>query len=320
MMKYLSLIIILAGAYLAVPLQFGGNDYVIGIVVSALTIAGIAVAWAMLGNLGGMISFGHSAFFGVGAYGSALLAMNAGLPVFPSILAGGVIAGVVSILTMPTLRLRGPYFALAMLAFAEIFRILAIEMRWLTNGSGGLLSIPRLQTVFGFDFGSRLGGYFVVLTLVLLTVFVYWLIRNRPEGLALRAMHDSEDATLVVGVNATRLKAAVLVVSAFLTGIMGAFNAHYINFLEPDYAFNGSWTTLAIVAAIFGGYKTLWGPVAGALIVYLVDQFVFKAIMPSGHQLILGGLLAAIVIFSPSGLLPWLASRFRKEAGDAAHP
>ncbi|MFD2442065.1 hypothetical protein ACFSS8_21815 [Paracoccus kondratievae] len=88
MMKYLSLIIILAGAYLAVPLQFGGNDYVIGIVVSALTIAGIAVAWAMLGNLGGMISFGHSAFFGVGAYGSALLAMNAGLPVFPSILAG----------------------------------------------------------------------------------------------------------------------------------------------------------------------------------------------------------------------------------------
>ncbi|KRW95188.1 branched-chain amino acid ABC transporter permease, partial [Paracoccus sp. MKU1] len=264
--------------------------------------------------------FGHSAFFGVGAYASALLVMRVGLPVFPSILAGGLVAGVISILTMPTLRLRGPYFALAMLAFAEIFRILAIEMRWLTNGSGGLLSIPRLPAVFGIDFGSRLGGYFVVLTLVLLTVLVYWLIRNRPEGLALRAMHDSEDATLVVGVNATRLKAAILVVSAFFTGIMGAFNAHYINFLEPDYAFHGSWTTLAIVAAIFGGYKTLWGPAAGAMIVYLVDQFVFKAIMPSGHQLILGGLLAAIVIFSPSGLLPWLANRFRKETGDAAHP
>ncbi|MFT3690326.1 branched-chain amino acid ABC transporter permease [Paenirhodobacter sp.] len=319
-MKHLSLIVLLALAYLAVPLAFGSNTYVIGIIVSALTVAGVAVAWAMLGNLGGMVSFGHAAFFGVGGYASALLVMRLGLPVFPAILAGGIVAGAVSVLTMPTLRLRGPYFALAMLAFAEIFRILAIEMRWLTNGAGGLLSIPRLPTVFGVDFGSRLGGYFVVLTLVLLMVLIYWAIRRSAGGLALRAMHDSEDATLVVGVNATWMKAAVLMLSAFLTGTMGAFNAHYINFLEPDYAFHGSWTTLAIVSAIFGGYRTLWGPAAGAVVVYLVDQFVFKAIMPSGHQLILGALLVAIVIFSPSGLLPWLVRRFTKEAGHAAHP
>ena len=116
-------------------------------------------------------------------------------------------------------------------------------------------------------------------------------------------MHESEDATRVVGVNSTLLKALMLVVSAFMCGLVGAFNAHYINFLEPDYAFSSVWVTLPIVAAIFGGYRTLTGPVIGAVAVYLVDQLVFKAIMPSGHQLVLGLLLVAMVLLSPDGLL-----------------
>jgi branched-chain amino acid transport system permease protein len=88
-----------------------------------------------------------------------------------------------------------------------------------------------------------------------------------------------------------------------MCGLVGAFNAHYINFLEPDYAFSGVWVTLPIVAAIFGGYRTLTGPVIGAVVVYLMDQLVFKAIMPSGHQLVLGVLLVGMVILSPDGLL-----------------
>ncbi|WP_313350771.1 branched-chain amino acid ABC transporter permease [Paracoccus sp. (in: a-proteobacteria)] len=317
MMTRYILPVLIAAAYVLVPLLLGNNNYVIGLIVSALTIAGVALAWAMLGNLGGLVSFGHAAFFGVGAYTSALLASSAGWNVFAGLLAGGVMAALFSLLTLPALRLRGPYFALAILAFSEILRILATELSWLTNGAAGILSIPRLPAIGGFDFGSKIGGYYVVLTLVLITVLAYALIRRSPEGLALRAMHESEDATRVVGVNATLLKAMMLVVSAFFTGLMGAFNAHYINFLEPDYAFAGSWTTLAIVAAIFGGYRTLWGPVAGALIVYLADQLVFKAYMPAGHQLILGAALAAIVIFSPRGLLPWLGRIFAKEDRNA---
>ncbi|WP_290690032.1 MULTISPECIES: branched-chain amino acid ABC transporter permease [unclassified Haematobacter] len=316
-MKHIALIVFLALAYIAVPLVFATNTYVMGIIVAALTIAGIAVSWAMLGNLGGMVSFGQAAFFGVGAYASALLVMKAGWPVFLAMPVAGLIASAASIVTMPALRLRGPYFALAMLAFAEIFRILATEMRWLTNGAGGILSIPRLPKIGAVDFGTPLGGYFVVLSLVLFSMLVYALVRRSPEGLALRAMHDSEDATRVVGVNATMLKALILLLAAFFAGMMGAFNAHYINFLEPEYAFNGSWTTLAIVAAIFGGYRTLWGPLAGAMVVYLVDQFLFKQILPSGHQLILGALLAVIVIFSPQGLLPWIRDRFTRGGSHA---
>jgi len=201
------------------------------------------------------------------------------------------------------LRLRGPYFALAILAYAHIFRILATEWKPVTGGAAGISNIPRLPELLGFDFGSKTGNYWVILSLVVVLAFAYQRIRKSHYGLALRAMHESEDATRVVGVNSTLLKALMLVVSAFMCGLVGAFNAHYINFLEPDYAFSSVWVTLPIVAAIFGGYRTLTGPVIGAVAVYLVDQLVFKAIMPSGHQLVLGLLLVAMVLLSPDGLL-----------------
>lgn len=309
--------LVLLVAYVAVPLAWGSNAYVIGMIVAALTIGGIAVAWALLGNLGGMVSFGHAAFFGVGAYVSALLTLRAGWPVFPAMLAAGVGAAVASVATMPALRLRGPYFALAILAYAEIFRILATELKSVTGGAAGLLSIPRLPNVMGIEFGSKLGGYFVILTIVAGAMAAYHLIRRSTYGLALKAMHDSEDATRVVGVNSTVLKAWMLVVSAFITGVVGAFNAHYINFLEPDYAFTGQWTMLAIVAAIFGGYRTVFGPAAGALVVYLVDQLAFKPILPQGHQMVLGVLLGAMILFSPGGLMPLLAAKLRRKEGHA---
>ncbi|CUW40475.1 putative branched-chain amino acid ABC transporter, permease component [Magnetospirillum sp. XM-1] len=307
----------LAFAYIAVPLALGSNAYVIGLIVAALTIGGIAIAWALLGNLGGMVSFGHAAFFGVGGYVSALLTLKGGWPVFPAMLMAGIGAAIASVATMPALRLRGPYFALAILAYAEIFRILATELKPITGGAAGLLSIPRLPTLLGVDFGSKLGGYFVILTIVVASMAAYHLIRRSTYGLALKAMHDSEDATRVVGVNSTLLKAWMLVVSAFITGMVGAFNAHYINFLEPDYAFAGQWTTLAIVSAIFGGYRTVSGPLVGALAVYLVDQLVFKPILPQGHQIVLGALLGAMILFSPGGLIPMLMAKLSRKEGHA---
>lgn len=308
------LIGVLLVAYVVVPLMFGGNNYVMSLIVAALVIGGIALAWAMLGNLGGMVSFGHSAFVGVGAYVSALLTMNAGVPVFLAMLLGGLGALLASLVMLPVLRLRGPYFALAILAYSHIFRIVATEWTSLTGGAGGLLSVPPLPKVFGFDFGTKLGSYLVILTIVLVFVACYRIIRASHYGIALRAMHDSEDATRVVGVNSTLLKAMMLFVSAFMTGVVGAFNVHYINFLDPDYAFAGVWVTLPIVAAIFGGYRSIVGPLVGAVTIYLIDQLVFKNLIPSGHQLILGALLVAMIIFSPGGLVPLLGKTARKHA------
>ncbi len=298
--------LLIAAAYLVVPAALGSNNYVMSLIVAAMVIGCVALSWALLGNMGGMVSFGHSAFFGVGAYVSAIVTVKLGVPVLAGIALGGVGALLASVAMLPVLRLRGPYFALAILAYAHIFRILATEWSSLTGGSGGIANIPVLPTIFGYDMSGKSGAYLVILTIVLLFALAYRAIRASYYGIALRAMHDSEDATRVVGVNSTLLKGLMLMVSAFMAGVAGAFNAHYINFLEPDYAFNSVWVTLPIVAAIFGGYRTIAGPVVGALVVYLLDQLVFKSLIPTGHQLVLGGLLVAMIIFSPTGLLALL--------------
>lgn len=313
-MKRLGIAALLLAAYVAVPLLLGRNAYVMSLIDAALVIGGVALAWALLGNLGGMVSFGHSAFVGVGGYVSAIATAHGGLPVFAGLLLGGGGAVLAAVAMLPVLRLRGPYFALAILAYAHIFRILATEWTTVTGGAGGIAAIAPLPVVFGIDFGGKTGAYFVILTIVCLFAWLYARVRASHHGLALKAMHDSEDATRVLGVNSTLLKAAMLLLSSFMAGVVGAFNAHYIGFLEPDYAFAGLWVTLPIVAAIFGGYRTILGPLAGAVVVYLLDQLVFKALIPSGHQLILGALLVAMIVFSPRGLLPLLASRGRRDA------
>jgi branched-chain amino acid transport system permease protein len=292
--------------YLIVPLMLGHNLYIMSLLVASFTIGGIALAWALLGNLGGMVSFGHAAFFGVGAYASAILTMKCQVPVLPAMLISGLAAVVASVGMLPALKLKGPYFALAILAYAEIFRILATEMPTLTGGTAGLSSIPGLPVILGLDLGSKVGNYLVIVTLVLLFVLAYARIKASHYGIALRTMHESEDATRVVGVNSTLLKAMMLFVSAFMTGVVGAFNSHAINFLEPDYAFSSNWAIIPIVAAIFGGYRTLGGPVVGALVIYLADQLVFKNFLPSGHQIVLGILLCLMILLSPSGLMPLL--------------
>ncbi len=313
MKSNLTLVGALLAVYIGVPLAFGSDNYMMSLIVASMIIGGVALSWALLGNLGGMVSFGHAAFFGVGAYTSAVLSMEYGVPVFIAMLMGGAGAVVASLLMLPVLRLRGPYFALAILAYAHIFKILATEWTAVTGGSAGISNIPPLPAIMGLDFSGKTGGYLVILTIVLMFAAIYHYIRISNYGLALRAMHDSEDATRVVGVNSTLLKALMLAVSAFMCGVVGAFNAHYINFLEPDYAFSGLWVTIPIVAAIFGGYRTIVGPLVGAVVVYLVDQLIFKSIIPSGHQLVLGALLVTMIILSPEGLLSLMRRIIRKK-------
>ncbi len=290
-----------AVAYALVPALAAGNDFVLGLLVAALTIAGVSVAWAMLANLGGLVSFGHAAFFGLGGYASALLSMKAGCPVPAALVLGGVAAAAGGAVALPALRLRGPYFALALLAYSQVLRIAVSDLRF-TGGAAGLLSIPRLPAWGRLDLASRLGTYLLAATLVLLATAAYDAVHRSTYGLALRAMHDSELATRAVGVASTRLKAAMLLASAFVTGVMGALNAHVIGFLEPPYAFSGDWTLLPIVGAILGGYRTLWGPALGALVMFLADQLLFKALLPYGHQLVLGVLLGAVILVAPEGV------------------
>ena len=314
-MRSLPALLILAVA-IAVPIAFGGNSYIMGLMVSGLIVAGVALAWALLGNLGGMVSFGHAAFFGVGAYTSAILSAKFGLPVPLALLAGACGAALCSVVMLPALRLSGPYFALAILAYAHIFKILATEATSITGGSAGFQRFPPLPTIIGLDLSSRVGSYCLLVVLVAICAAIYLAVKRSHVGTALRAMAESEDATRVVGVNATLLKAWMLLLSAFITGLFGAMNAHIINFLEPDYAFSASWSILPIIAAIFGGYRTILGPVAGAVLIYLFDQIIAKELLPVGHEILLGVLLAGMILIAPNGLFGMFQ---RKTAKGAAH-
>ncbi|SUE62737.1 branched-chain amino acid ABC transporter permease [Roseomonas gilardii] len=300
------------------PLAAGASPYLLGLLISALILSGLALSWALLGNLGGMVSFGHAAFFGVGSYASALLAGKLGLPVLLAIPLGGLSATIASLAMLPALRLSGPYFALAILAYAQIFRILATELDWLTGGSAGLQRYPGLPDILGLDLASRAGSYVLVLAAVALSALAYMAIRRSHTGTALRAIADSEDATRVVGVNSTLLKTWMLLLSAFIAGVFGALNAHIIGFLEPDYAFSGTWSVMPIIAAVFGGYRTVLGPVLGAVVIYLFDQVIAKSLIPVGHQILLGVVLAAMVLAAPNGLAG-LMSRFRARSGEKSH-
>lgn len=293
-----------------VPLMVGASPYMLGLLISALILAGLALSWALLGNLGGMVSFGHAAFFGVGAYASALLAARLNVPVLLAIPIGGLFATLSSLAMLPALRLSGPYFALAILAYAQIFRILATELDWLTGGAAGLQRFPGLPTVFGINLAERAGSYVLVLACVVLFALVYVVIRRSHVGTALRAIAESEDATRVVGVNATVLKTWMLLLSAFIAGVFGALNAHIIGFLEPDYAFSGIWSVMPIIAAVFGGYRTVLGPIVGAVVIYLFDQVVAKSLIPVGHQILLGIVLAVMVLVAPNGLSGLVARLF----------
>ncbi|WP_454915666.1 branched-chain amino acid ABC transporter permease [Xanthobacter sediminis] len=298
----------------ALPLLAGASPYVLGLLISALILSGLALSWALLGNLGGMVSFGHAAFFGVGSYASALLAARLGVPVLLAIPLGGVVATLSSLAMLPALRLSGPYFALAILAYAEIFRILATELDGLTGGAAGLQRYPGLPTLFGINLAERAGSYVVVLACVALCALIYVMLRKSHVGTALRAIAESEDATRVVGVNATLLKSWMLFLSAFIAGVFGALNAHIIGFLEPDYAFSGLWSVMPIIAAVFGGYRSVLGPIFGAVVIYLFDQVIAKSLIPVGHQILLGILLAVMVLLAPNGLAGLVARFFPKDA------
>lgn len=303
----------------AAPIVLGLGNYALGLLVSALVLSGLALSWALLGNLGGMVSFGHAAFFGVGAYASALLSARLGVPVALAVPLGGVMASVSALTMLPTLRLSGPYFALAILAYAQIFRILATEATPITGGAGGLQRYPTLPTVFGIDLSTRTGSYVVVLLVLVLFAGIYVAIRRSHVGTALRAIAESEVATRVVGVDSIRLKAWMLLLSAFMAGVFGALNAHVIGFLEPDYAFGGTWSVIPIIAAVFGGYHTVLGPIFGAVVIYLFDQLVAKSLIPVGHEILLGLVLAAMVLIAPNGIAGLVGDLFDRVTGGRRH-
>lgn len=291
------------------PFFLSFNPYYLSIFVSALILGGVSLAWNLLAGVCGQVSFGHTAFFGLGAYCSALLVTKLGWNPFPAMAAGGLfgVLGAVLIGT-PAFRLRGPYFALSILGFAEVCKLLTLNLTRLTEGSQGLFNIPSLPTLrigpYTLEFFvSRTTNYYMAALLLLGIYLGIYFLRNSNTGLAMSAVHGDEETASGIGIPVFRTKIIALIISAFCTSLMGAFYVHYIHFLNPDTAFDGSWSVMPIVASLFGGMSTLIGPAIGALLISGLDEFLFKQFFETGHKLFFGILLAVVIVWAPQGLL-----------------
>lgn len=276
-----------------------------------LIIAGIYVILTMSLNLivgyTGMAALGHAAFFCVGAYVSALLALNYGVSPWLGIFAAAIVAAIVGIaISIPALRLRGDYLALATLGFAVI--VYSIAKNWvdLTRGPLGLPGIPSFS-VFSYSITGGWSFLLIVTAVILLTTLVMNRIVNSPYGLVLRGIREEEVATATMGKNVERFKITVFGVGAFFAGMAGSLYAHYISFIDPS-SFTIMESITILLMVVFGGMGTIRGSFIGAIILVVLPELLRFVGLPSSiaatvRQMIYGLLLVALMLKRPQGIL-----------------
>lgn len=264
----------------------------------------------------GLFNLGHAAFFGIGAYVSALLTLGLGAPFWIAIIAAAVIAAFFGfLLGFPTLRLRGDYLALGTLGFA--FIVEAVLKNWtdLTRGPLGLPGIPRPE-LFGFSFG--LDAYLLLtLAFLAITIIITHQIINSPFGRVLKAIREDETAAQTLGKNTFRYKLIVLTVSAFFAGIAGSLYAHYITFIDPT-SFSFPVLILLLSTVIIGGMASIRGSVVGAFLLILIPEPLRFIGLPSnligaGRQMIYAALVLIILLKRPQGLFGEYIFRKKKK-------
>ncbi|MGB6007951.1 branched-chain amino acid ABC transporter permease [Castellaniella sp.] len=271
----------------------------------ALYAALLAQAWNILGGYGGQMSFGHALFFGVGAYAQALGQMTLGLnPWLALPLAVGM--GALSGLAMGGLTfrygLKGSYFALVTLAFAEVFRILSGSVSFTGGGMG--LMVPLQEGLSNMQFGSRRGYVYLMLGFVWLALLATAWLRHSRFGAYLQAVRDNEDAARAVGVDPFRIKLGGIALSAAFMGAAGAFYVQVFQYIDPGIAFGPAISVEALVGAIVGGLGTLWGPLLGAVVLHALADLTRNLFgeLPGISMVIYGVVLVVIVMFLPRGI------------------
>jgi branched-chain amino acid transport system permease protein len=274
-------------------------------VMMTLYAALLAQAWNLLGGYGGQFSFGHALFFGCGAYVQAIAQLQGGLNAWVALaLAVAVAAAVGLFVGALAFRygLKGSYFALVTLAFAEVFRIVAVSVDF-TGGGVGLM-LPLKESAANLQFVSRKGYVGVVLGFVVAALLVSAWLRHSRFGAQLQAVRDNEDAARAVGVDPYRTKIGAITLSAAFMGAAGAFYLQVFQYIDPGIAFGPHVSVEALVGAIVGGMGTLWGPVLGALVLHLLADLTRNLFgqLPGLNMVIYGTVLVVIVMFLPRGL------------------
>lgn len=281
------------------PVQATG--YGIRVMLQLFMWIALAQSWNLISGLTGYVSFGHVAFFGTGAYASSLLIVKAGWPWPLACLGGGVAAaGVALVIGWPCLRLKGPYFAIAMLGLNEVLRVIASYYEGLTGGGNGL-SLPTL-------YASVQIYYAMGLVAAAVTLVAYVILTSR-FGLRLMTIREDEVAAESMGIDTLRYKLYAFLLSAIGPGIVGGLSARDQGYIEPISVFPLIMTITMIVMVLFGGKGTIWGPVLGATVLFAFQEAVWARFIYL-HQLLFGAIIVAVVLLMPRGILGVLQQKY----------
>ena len=313
MMRRLPLLLLAAA--LVIPLLVR-SEYLIGTLTLIYFFAFVGQGWNILGGYAGQFSFGHALFFGIGAYTSSLLFVKAGLTPWVGMWCGAALAVLVGLVTGHLsfrFGLRGAYFALIMLAFAEIFRVAATNLDWV-GGSFGILVPLRGHAPALFQFGDKRYFYYIILVMLVAACYGVRRLENSKLGYQMAAIRENESAAEGLGVNAYQVKLTAMALSAGLTALGGSFYAQYFSYVDPAIGFGPANSIEILLRPIIGGAGTVWGPLLGSFLLGGLGEGTRGLVKSYAgvHLMIYGVILMGAVVFLPHGVMGWLRQRGRR--------
>jgi branched-chain amino acid transport system permease protein len=281
--------------------------YFVSLLFTVFLYVVLAVSWNFIGGYAGYLSFGHVAFFGIGAYSTAILMQVFSLTPFLTILStipAGMIAALIAIIIgYPCLRLRGPYFAVITLCFAFVVDLGVKNLEFLGGADG--LWLKSMELPINVTRGVL---FEVMLILMVVTIAASLWINRSKFGAGLRAIKKDEEVAQTLAINAPKLKIWAFALSAFFPGIAGGIYAYYLTYIHPDIVFDVNMSILIVLMALFGGGGTLLGPIIGAVILTLVNEGLSTFVMAELARIIYGCLFVIVIIYLPNGIMDF----FRK--------
>lgn len=302
--------LVVFGAAALVPV-FIRDAYLLDSLVLILMWGAVSAAWNVAGGYAGQVSLGHAAFFGLGAYSAALFATRWDLSPWVGLAVGAILStGAGFIIGYLSNRLRGPYFVLATIAFAQVLLIVASRWRGFTRGSEGI-PVPFRPGFWTLGFANKASWVYLTLGVAVVFYLVQVYLEVSRMGYQLAGVREDEDAAQAVGIPSRQLKVVAIAISAALTSVCGSFWAQYVGFVDPAYVFSIDLSILFALNTIIGGTGTALGPFYGSILITSLETFLrakFSGVAGlSGMYLIIyGGLLIVVVRFVPQGLAVWL--------------
>jgi branched-chain amino acid transport system permease protein len=279
------------------------DAYTLRVLILASIFAIFAASWDLLSGFTGQMNFGHALFFGVAAYTSALINIHVGLPP-PLTIPLGALAAVLAglVIGIPCLRLRGPYLALATLAFPLILDGVVRAIPSVTGGELGLSGIAPLSS-------SRVVSYYIAVVLMLALGFIMWKISDSKTGIIFHAIREDEVTARASGINTTKYKLLAFCLSGLFAGIAGGLYVHFVRIAGPS-TLELLLSFQAIIWAVFGGIATIYGPIAGVFILYPLTELL--RVTSEIKMLVFAGIVLLVLLFMPEGATNWLRDKTEK--------